>query len=168
MTLKTINRVSFKCNLYFLFIYISIYFFSFQIFDTRGFTILRAADSDYDKFVIWSHLASLLAPLIKPLVIFSSSIPSFFDLNWDDRLLCLKLRFFEIWIIHACRLVNCDHGTITFSNGCYLSRHQLEIIYNVSHFNCSEVLLPNLYLPTFIQGVYHQSRNSSESQEMGH
>lgn len=87
-------------------------------------------ECDYEKYVIWSHVAALLAPLIKPLIIFSSSIPSFFDLNWDDRLMCLKLRFFEIWIIHAARLVDSDNGTITFSNGSYVSRDQLEIIYD--------------------------------------
>lgn len=77
-------------------------------------------------------MAALLAPMIKPLFIFSASIPTFFGLGWDDRLMCLKLRFFEIWVIHASSLVNCDHGTITFSNGNYISRHQLEIIYDVS------------------------------------
>lgn len=104
---------------------------AFDLTDVGSDSISFIYEYNYEKYVIWSHVAALLAPLIKPLIIFSSSIPSFFDLNWDDRLMCLKLRFFEIWVIHASRLSNSDHGTITFSNGNYVSKQQLEIIYDV-------------------------------------
>ncbi|XP_035213301.1 ecdysone-induced protein 78C-like isoform X1 [Stegodyphus dumicola] len=84
---------------------------------------------DLEKTVLWSHLAAHLAPSIKPLIYFASHIPDFCNLNLHDRIMCIRYGLFEIWLVHVSRLANPAEGTITFCSGSYISRRQLEAIY---------------------------------------
>ncbi|XP_054724896.1 ecdysone-induced protein 78C-like [Uloborus diversus] len=85
---------------------------------------------DLDKIIIWSEFAAQLAPLIKPLILFSYSLKDFVRLNVLDKIICLKCAFFEIWLVHVSQLVNSADGAITFCNGYCMSRKQLANIYD--------------------------------------
>ncbi|GBO14651.1 Ecdysone-induced protein 78C, partial [Araneus ventricosus] len=80
------------------------------------------------KAVAWQQFASLLSPSIPQVVEFAKRIPSFQDLLQDDQLLCIKLGFFEVWLVHAARLSG-DAG-LTFADGTCVSRHHLELMFD--------------------------------------
>ncbi|XP_054708133.1 ecdysone-induced protein 78C-like [Uloborus diversus] len=89
-----------------------------------------AGSLELQKIIMWQQFASLLTPSIQQIVEFAKRIPGFQDLIQDDKLLCIKLGFFEIWLVHAARLINPMDGTITFNDGSYVSKNQLEVMFD--------------------------------------
>ncbi|GFT56705.1 ecdysone-induced protein 78C [Nephila pilipes] len=80
------------------------------------------------KVVLWQQFASLLSPSIPHVVEFAKRIPSFQDLLQDDQLLCIKLGFFEVWLVHAAHLSG--ESSLTFADGTCVSRHHMEIMFD--------------------------------------
>ncbi|GFR00670.1 ecdysone-induced protein 78C [Trichonephila clavata] len=80
------------------------------------------------KVVLWQQFASLLSPSIPQVVEFAKRIPSFQDLLQDDQLLCIKLGFFEVWLVHAARLSG--ESGLTFADGTCVSRHHIELMFD--------------------------------------
>ena len=56
----------------------------------------------------------------------------FLELSQDDQLILIKSSFFDVWLSHASRLVSPVDGTVTFSDGQYIGRQHLDIMFNVS------------------------------------
>lgn len=57
----------------------------------------------------------------------------FSELSQDDQLMLIKGGFFELWLTRVSRLISSGDGTLTFSDGSYLTRHQLELIFEVQN-----------------------------------
>ncbi|KAF0304468.1 Ecdysone-induced protein 78C [Amphibalanus amphitrite] len=55
---------------------------------------------------------------------------SFLELSQDDQLILIKASFFDVWLAHASRLVSPVDGTVTFSDGQYIGRQHLDIMFN--------------------------------------
>lgn len=72
---------------------------------------------------------------VKRVVEFAKLVPGFCDFSQDDQLILIKLGFFEIWLSHATKLVT--DGSLTFDDGSYLSKEQLELIYDVSEYSAN-------------------------------
>ncbi|CAG2106871.1 unnamed protein product [Medioppia subpectinata] len=109
-----------------------------------------AADSlEQKKIVMWQHFAVLVTPSIQRVVEFAKRVPGFIDLSQDDQLILIKLGFFEIWLVHISRMINTVDNTLTFADGSYITRQQMELMFdhefvaNVFNFM---VLLNNLQL----------------------
>ncbi|KFM82365.1 Ecdysone-induced protein 78C, partial [Stegodyphus mimosarum] len=85
---------------------------------------------ELQKIIMWQQFAALLTPSIQQIVEFAKRIPGFQDFIQDDKLLCIKLGFFEVWLVHAARLINPIDGTVTFSDGSYISKQQMEIMFD--------------------------------------
>jgi hypothetical protein len=58
-------------------------------------------------------------------------LSGFSDLSQDDQLILIKVGFFEIWLGHVARLTS--DSTLTFSDGTYITRQQMEHMYDVSN-----------------------------------
>ena len=84
------------------------------------------------KIELWEQLAVLITPCIQRVVEFAKRIPGFCDLTQDDQLILIKLGFFELWIVHIAKTADFIEQTITFSDGSYLNRQQLELMFDVS------------------------------------
>ncbi|GBM77310.1 Ecdysone-induced protein 78C [Araneus ventricosus] len=109
----------------------------------------------FQKVVAWQQFASLLSPSIPQVVEFAKRIPSFQELHQDDQLLCIKLGFFEVWLVHASRLSN--EAGLTFADGTCVSRQHLELMFDrefvtmVFNFVC---WINNLRLSDCVIGLY--------------
>ena len=84
------------------------------------------------KIELWEQLAVLITPCIQRVVEFAKRIPGFCDLTQDDQLILIKLGFFELWIVHIAKTADFSEQTITFSDGSFLNRQQLELMFDVS------------------------------------
>jgi nuclear receptor subfamily 1 group D protein 3 len=109
-----------------------------------------AADSlEQQKIVMWQHFAVLVTPSIQRVVEFAKRVPGFIDLSQDDQLILIKLGFFEIWLTHISRMINTVDNTLTFADGSYITRQQMELMFDhefvASVFNFM-VLFNNLQL----------------------
>lgn len=82
------------------------------------------------KILLWQHFANRITPGVQRVVEFAKRVPGFCDFPQDDQLILIKLGFFEIWLSHATKLAT--DGSLTFDDGSFLTRDQLEIIYDVS------------------------------------
>lgn len=92
-----------------------------------------AADSlEQQKIVMWQHFAVLVTPSIQRVVEFAKRVPGFIDLSQDDQLILIKLGFFEIWLVHISRMINTVDNTLTFADGSYITRQQMELMFDVS------------------------------------
>lgn len=87
---------------------------------------------EQQKIVMWQHFAGSLTPSIQRVVEFAKKVPGFLDLTQDDQLLLIKKGFFEIWVVHASRLTSPSDTTITFCDGSYITRQQVELMFDVS------------------------------------
>lgn len=83
------------------------------------------------KILLWQHFASRITPGVQRVVEFAKRVPGFCDFPQDDQLILIKLGFFEIWLSHATKLAT--DGSLAFDDGSFLTRDQLEIIYDVSN-----------------------------------
>lgn len=89
------------------------------------------ADSmEQQKITMWQHFAVLVTPSIQRVVEFAKRIPGFLDLTQDDQLILIKLGFFEIWLVHISRMINLADNTLTFSDGSFITKPQMEIMFD--------------------------------------
>lgn len=58
------------------------------------------------------------------------SFLGFVDLSQDDQLILIKVGFFELWLCYVSRLAT--DLSLTFYDGTFITRQQLELIYDVS------------------------------------
>lgn len=84
------------------------------------------------KIILWQQMAVLVTPSIQRVVEFAKRVPGFIDLSQDDQLILIKLGFFEIWSVHISRMVNTVDNTLTFADGSYITRQQMELMFDVS------------------------------------
>jgi len=117
-----------------------------------------AADSlEQKKIVMWQHFAVLVTPSIQRVVEFAKRVPGFIDLSQDDQLILIKLGFFEIWLVHISRMINTVDNTLTFADGSYITRQQMELMFDhefVANIFNFMVLLNNLQLNDTEVGLF--------------
>ncbi|RWS17566.1 ecdysone-induced protein 78C-like protein [Dinothrombium tinctorium] len=103
----------------------------FQTSPADGSPTSVTADSlEQQKIVMWQHFAVLVTPTIQRVVEFAKRIPGFLELTQDDQLILIKLGFFEIWLLHISRMINTIDNTLTFSDGSYITRQQMELMFD--------------------------------------
>lgn len=71
-----------------------------------------------------------MTPSVQRVVEFAKRVPGFCDFTQDDQLILIKLGFFEVWLNYIAKTTT--DLTLTFDDGTYLTRQQLEIMYDVS------------------------------------
>lgn len=89
---------------------------------------LDSAD-DY-RVSLWQEYALLVNPSIQQVVEFAKQVPGFLALNQLDQLLLIKSGFFEIWLVSCATMFNCQEGTLTFSDGTFIDRQQLDLMFD--------------------------------------
>lgn len=89
------------------------------------------ADSlEHQKILMWQQFAVLITPSIQRVVEFAKRIPGFLDLTQDDQLILIKVGFFEIWLVHISRMANSLENTLTFSDGSFITKQQMELMFD--------------------------------------
>ncbi|XP_036336232.1 ecdysone-induced protein 78C [Rhagoletis pomonella] len=83
---------------------------------------------EFQKIWMWQQYAARVTPGVQRIVEFAKRVPGFCDFTQDDQLILIKLGFFEVWLSHVARMIN--DATLTFDDGTYLTRQQLEILYD--------------------------------------
>ncbi|XP_017475138.1 PREDICTED: ecdysone-induced protein 78C-like, partial [Rhagoletis zephyria] len=83
---------------------------------------------EFQKIWLWQQSAARVTPGVQRIVEFAKRVPGFCDFTQDDQLILIKLGFFEVWLSHVARMIN--DATLTFDDGTYLTRQQLEILYD--------------------------------------
>ena len=133
-------------------------FFLFVIFSLKVSHIKQEVDGSTEhvgsasesleaqKIELWEQLAVLITPCIQRVVEFAKRIPGFCDLTQDDQLILIKLGFFELWIVHIAKTADFVEQTITFSDGSFLNRQQLELMFDVSLLKRKSKHFFNLFL----------------------
>ncbi|XP_025422170.1 ecdysone-induced protein 78C-like isoform X2 [Sipha flava] len=81
------------------------------------------------KIWLWQQLAARITPTVQRVVEFAKRVPGFVDLSQDDQLILIKVGFFELWLCYVSRLAT--ELSLTFYDGTFITRQQLEIIYDV-------------------------------------
>lgn len=99
-----------------------------------------AESLEFQKIWLWQQFSARVTPGVQRIVEFAKRVPGFCDFTQDDQLILIKLGFFEVWLTHVARLIN--DTTLTLDDGAYLTRQQLEILYDVS----KQEISPGSYL----------------------
>ena len=84
------------------------------------------------KIWLWQQFASRITPGVQRVVEFAKRVPGFCDFPQDDQLILIKLGFFEVWLCHVTKTAT-NEASLTFDDGSYLTRQQLEILYDVNY-----------------------------------
>lgn len=82
------------------------------------------------KISLWQEYALLVNPSIQQVVEFAKQVPGFLALNQLDQLLLIKKGFFEIWLVTIAGMFNCADSTLTFADGTYIDREQLDTMFD--------------------------------------
>ncbi|XP_053675361.1 ecdysone-induced protein 78C [Anopheles nili] len=82
---------------------------------------------------LWQQYAMRMTPAVQRIVEFAKRVPGFGEFLQDDQLILIKLGFFEVWLTHVARSTN--DSTLTFDDGVYITRQQLEVIYDPEYAN---------------------------------
>ncbi|XP_022250728.1 ecdysone-induced protein 78C-like [Limulus polyphemus] len=98
--------------------------------DDNGSGQITADSLEHQKIVMWQHFAVLVTPSIQRVVEFAKRVPGFLELTQDDQLILIKLGFFEVWLVHIARMINTLENSVTFSDGSYVSRQQMELMFD--------------------------------------
>uniref|UniRef100_A0A182QZU6 Ecdysone-induced protein 78C n=1 Tax=Anopheles farauti TaxID=69004 RepID=A0A182QZU6_9DIPT len=77
---------------------------------------------------LWQQYAMRMTPAVQRIVEFAKRVPGFGEFLQDDQLILIKLGFFEVWLTHVARSTN--DATLTFDDGVFITRQQLEVIYD--------------------------------------
>ncbi|CAL4111576.1 unnamed protein product [Meganyctiphanes norvegica] len=85
---------------------------------------------EQQKITMWQSFAVFMTPSIQRVVEFAKRVPGFSDLSQDDQLILIKMGFFELWLTHVSRMVSSLDNTLTFSDGSYVSRTQMEVMFD--------------------------------------
>lgn len=84
------------------------------------------------RITLWQEYALLLNVSMQQVVEFAKQVPGFLALNQLDQLLLIKKGFFEIWLVTIAGMFNCSDGTLTFADGTYIDREQLDAMFDKS------------------------------------
>ncbi|XP_038115623.1 ecdysone-induced protein 78C isoform X2 [Culex quinquefasciatus] len=96
--------------------------------------IYQSLDTVEDQRVwLWQQYALRMTPSVQRIVEFAKRVPGFGEFLQDDQLILIKLGFFDVWLSHAAKAAT-EHA-LTFDDGVYVSRQQLEVIYDVDYAN---------------------------------
>jgi nuclear receptor subfamily 1 group D member 3 len=91
---------------------------------------------DEQKLWLWQNFAKRITPSIVSLCDFAKQVPGFIDFSQDDQLILIKLGFFEVWLSHVAKTASTDANEqkimLIFDDGYFLTRNQLELMYDVS------------------------------------
>lgn len=79
---------------------------------------------------MWQQYASRITPAVQHVVEFAKRVPGFCDFSQDDQLILIKLGFFELWLSHVAKTTT--DTSLTFDDGTYITRQQLDVMYDVS------------------------------------
>ena len=82
------------------------------------------------KVALWQEYALLVAPSIQQVVEFAKQVPGFLALDQLDQLLLIKSGFFEIWLVSVAGMFNHSEGSLSFADGTFIERHQLECLFD--------------------------------------
>lgn len=82
------------------------------------------------KISLWQEYALLVNPSIKQVVEFAKQVPGFLALDQLDQMLLIKSGFFEIWLVTIAGMFNCSDSTLTFADGTYIDREQLDTMFD--------------------------------------
>ncbi|XP_050074231.1 ecdysone-induced protein 78C [Anopheles maculipalpis] len=82
---------------------------------------------------LWQQYAMRMTPAVQRIVEFAKRVPGFGEFLQDDQLILIKLGFFEVWLTHVARSTN--DTMLTFDDGVYITRQQLEMIYDSEYAN---------------------------------
>lgn len=85
---------------------------------------------DEYRLSLWQEYALLVNPSIQQVVEFAKQVPGFLALNQLDQLLLIKSGFFEIWLVSCAGMFNSNDGTLTFSDGTFIDRQQLDLMFD--------------------------------------
>lgn len=85
---------------------------------------------EQQRIWLWQQYSSRITPGVQRVVEFAKRVPGFCDFSQDDQLILIKLGFFEVWLTHVARTI--VDTSLTFDDGVFLTRQQLEIMYDVS------------------------------------
>ncbi|XP_030372310.1 ecdysone-induced protein 78C [Scaptodrosophila lebanonensis] len=99
----------------------------------NGIATTVAENLEFQKIWLWQQFSARVTPGVQRIVEFAKRVPGFCDFTQDDQLILIKLGFFEVWLTHVARLIN--DTTLTLDDGAYLTRQQLEILYDMDFVN---------------------------------
>ncbi|XP_016955947.1 ecdysone-induced protein 78C isoform X3 [Drosophila biarmipes] len=99
----------------------------------NGIASTVAESLEFQKIWLWQQFSAKVTPGVQRIVEFAKRVPGFCDFTQDDQLILIKLGFFEVWLTHVARLIN--EATLTLDDGAYLTRQQLEILYDSDFVN---------------------------------
>lgn len=85
---------------------------------------------EQQRIWLWQQYASRITPGVQRVVEFAKRVPGFCDFSQDDQLILIKLGFFEVWLSHVSKTTT--DSTLTFDDGTFITRQQLETMYDVS------------------------------------
>lgn len=123
------------------------------------------ADSlEQQKIGMWQNFAMYVTPSIQRVVEFAKRAPGFSELTQDDQLILIKSGFFEIWLVHVGRMFAPMDNTLTFSDGSYVTRQQLDLVFDVSPlvgFISRQVILL-IYIFFFLSSAFVENVWSSQ------
>ncbi|XP_058829854.1 ecdysone-induced protein 78C [Topomyia yanbarensis] len=96
--------------------------------------LLQSLESIEDQRIwLWQQYALRMTPSVQRVVEFAKRVPGFGEFLQDDQLILIKLGFFEVWLSHVAKATS--DSSLTFDDGVYVTRHQLEVIYDVEYAN---------------------------------
>ncbi|XP_071446843.1 ecdysone-induced protein 78C [Hetaerina americana] len=104
--------------------------------DEEGVASSVCESLERQRVVLWQVFAAHLTPNVQRVVEFAKRVPGFCDLGQDDQLILIKVGFFEVWLAHVARTVNPREGTLTFSDGTFVTRHQMDMMYDSDFVSC--------------------------------
>lgn len=99
----------------------------------NGISNSMAETMEFQKIWLWQQYSARITPGVQRIVEFAKRVPGFCDFTQDDQLILIKLGFFEVWLSQVARMIN--DSTLTFDDGAYLTRQQLEILYDSEFVN---------------------------------
>lgn len=102
-------------------------------------TTSQSESLDTKKIWLWQQYASRITPGVQRVVEFAKRVPGFCDFSQDDQLILIKLGFFEVWLSHVTKIATEADALLTFDDGSYLTKEQLETLYDV----CDSLLVCN-------------------------
>ncbi|KAK8392211.1 hypothetical protein O3P69_017662 [Scylla paramamosain] len=85
---------------------------------------------EQQKISMWQSFAVFMTPSIQRVVEFAKRVPGFSELSQDDQLILIKVGFLEVWLTHVSRMVSALDNTLTFSDGSYVTRTQMEVMFD--------------------------------------
>jgi nuclear receptor subfamily 1 group D protein 3 len=85
---------------------------------------------DQQREWLWQQYAIRMTPSVQRVVEFAKRVPGFCDFTQDDQLILIKLGFFEVWLNYIAKTIT--DSTLTFDDGVYMTKQQLEVMYDVS------------------------------------